>query len=274
MPIADRRLHPILAAAGVYVVFGVGWSFVDLHWVAPQIVAWLQQVPSWLPPSLWAIPGSVWTAVPPFIATLAGEIVLPLALYLLLVRRYGLAPLLPRPARPGAAALVALAAIAGAVAFAVTQEPLLGAVNAVSLLLFVGVVGPCEEWSFRGVLMRVTADRIGMLPAALVVSAVFGFSHIFEGLVEGQMSAGNDLSYMGMTALMGLIFTWAAWRSGSILWAATVHGLNDWLATTAFQGGTSLVDNLAMLALALLGTEAVRLIGGMAAHRNETPMTT
>lgn len=274
MPVSDRRLHPILTAAGVYVVFQFGWSFVDLHWVAPQILAWLQQATSWLPPALWATPGSIWIAVPPFIATLAGEIVLPAALYLLLVRRYGLVPLLRHPARPGAAALVSLAGIAGAVAFAATHNAMLGTADAASLLLFVGVVGPCEEWSFRGVLTRVAADRIGLLPAALAVSTAFGLSHMFEGLFEGQMSFGNDLAYMGTTALMGLIFTWVAWRSGSILWAATVHGLNDWLSQTAFQGGSSLVDNLAMVALALLGTEAVRLISGIASHRHETPMTT
>ncbi len=273
MPAPDRRLHPILAAAGVYIVFGLGWNFVNLRWVAPQILAWLQ-APSWLPVSVWATPSGIWTAVPDFVATLPGEIALPLALYLLLVRRYGLAPLLRRPARLGAAAIVSLAGIAGAIFVAATQDPVLGVVDIVSFLLFVGVVGPLEEWSFRGVLTRVVADRVGLLPAALIVSAAFGLSHLFEGLFQGQMSFGNDLAYMGTTALTGLILTWVAWRSGSILWAATVHGLNDWLLATAFQGGASLVENLAMVALAVLGTEAVRLISGIAERRHEATFTT
>jgi len=271
---SDRRLHAILFAAGIYIVFGLGWTFVGLRWVGPQITAMLQ-APSWLPPSVWAAESDTWMAIRSFVATLSGEIVLPLVLYLLLVRRYGLVPLLRRPVRFGAAALVSLASVAGAVAFAATQDAVLGAADAVMLLLFLGVVGPCEEWSFRGVLTRVMADRIGLLPAALVVSAAFGLNHVFEGLFVGHMSFGNDWAYIGTTALMGLIFTWVAWRSGSILWAATVHGLNDWLSVTAFQGtGLSLADNLVMVALALLGTEAVRLISGIATRRNETTMTT
>ncbi len=272
MPASDRRMHSILIAAGIYIVFGPGWLFVDLHWVAPQIVVWLQ-APSWLPPSVWETSGTIWTAVPQFIATLPGEIALPLALYLLLVRRHSLAPLLRRPARFGAAAIVSLAGIAGAILVAATQDPVLGVVDIVSFLLFVGVVGPLEEWSFRGVLTRVVADRVGLLPAAVVVSAAFGLNHMFEGLFQGQMSFGNDLAYMGTMALAGLILTWVAWRSGSILWAATVHGLNDWLAATAFKGGASLVENLAMVALAVLGTEAVRLLSGIAARRHETTLT-
>lgn len=43
MPVTDRRLHPSLTAAGIYVVLGLGWYFVDQRWVGPQIVAWLQQ---------------------------------------------------------------------------------------------------------------------------------------------------------------------------------------------------------------------------------------
>ncbi len=170
--------------------------------------------------------------------------------------------------------MVSLAAIVGAVAFAATQDAALGAADAVSLLLFVGVVGPCEEWSFRGVLMRVTVDRIGLLPAALAVSAAFGLTHLLEGLFVQHIPVGNVWAYIGTTALMGLILSWVAWRSGSILWAATVHGLNDWLQGTAFQWtGASNVDTLVMLALALLGTEAVRLISGIAERRHEATLT-
>jgi len=274
MPVSDRRWNAILTAGCVFIVFGMGWTYVGLRWVGPQIVEWLQS-PSWLPISVWATPGTAWAAVPGFIATLAGEIVLPLTLYVLVVRRYGLAPLLRRPVRLGTTALVSLAAIAGAVAFAATQDAVLGTANAVGLLLFVGVVGLFEEWSFRGVFTRVVADRIGLLPAALVVSAAFGLIHMFEGHFKLQMSFGNDLGYMGEAALIGLMLTWVAWRSRSILWAATVHGLNDWLQMTVFwRTGSSLADDLVMLALALLGTEAVRLMSGIAARRNATTVTT
>lgn len=227
----------MLLAVALYIIAGVLWPLVYLRWVVPQFQA-LLQTQMWLRPLVWALGGTAWAAVGSFVATLLGQAILPLVLYLVLVRRRGLSPLLRRPPQPVAAIAVSLLLVAGAVIFASTQDTQMGLADAINLVLLVAVVGPCEEWSYRGVLTRVAADRIGIVPAAVAVSAAFGFAHMFEGLFVLHLSLGNGTawSYMGSAALTGLALTWIAWRSGSILWAAAVHGIDDWLQSVIWGG--------------------------------------
>lgn len=55
--------------------------------------------------------------------------------------------------------------------------------------------------------------------------------------------------YLGSTAAFGLAAPWVAWRSGSLLWAAVLHGLNDWLGSTVFMPSSM----VGLLALAVVG---------------------
>ncbi len=81
-----------------------------------------------------------------------------------------------------------------------------------------------------------TRKRVGFRCAALFFSYLFGFGH--------KGNAGESPVGLWSAGLIGLVFAFSLWRSGSIWWAIAWHGAWDWaesfLYGTADSGGAIL----------------------------------
>ncbi|WP_169794775.1 CPBP family intramembrane glutamic endopeptidase [Alicyclobacillus kakegawensis] len=128
--------------------------------------------------------------------------------------------------------LIALLVVVLCLVFRPQPQPQPADIMILVALTYIGV-GFAEEYSFRGVLMRVFRDRLGMVWAAVVVSLLFSTAHWGEWFYHEHVPFGQ----LGMSFLAffvsGMLFTVMAWRSGSISWAALVHALNDVQAQTS-----------------------------------------
>jgi membrane protease YdiL (CAAX protease family) len=101
----------------------------------------------------------------------------------------------------------------------------------------------CEEVAFRGYLQRTLARSLGPAAAIGLTAVLFGVRHL-------------DLVRFPALVLLGAVFGWAAWRSGSIWPAVAAHATNNALATALAIGGggggdaarPALADALAPLA--------------------------
>jgi len=77
--------------------------------------------------------------------------------------------------------------------------------------------GVCEETLYRGFMTWYLAVWMGLIPAFVVSSILFGAAHIYMGIAQ-----------VPKTALVGLIFAGVVFYSGS-LWPATLlHAAIDW----------------------------------------------
>lgn len=92
--------------------------------------------------------------------------------------------------------------------------------------LFVGIF---EELLLRGYLLFTLARGIGFLPAALLLSALFGFIH--------RANAGETPVGLFSAAAVGLLFCLSIWYTGSLWWAIGFHVTWDW--GESFFWGTS-----------------------------------
>jgi uncharacterized protein len=77
--------------------------------------------------------------------------------------------------------------------------------------------GVCEEFLFRGFLLWYFAVWVGVWPAALLSSIVFGMGHVYLGVKQ-----------IPNTALIGLIMAVLAVLSGSLWPAMLLHAAIDW----------------------------------------------
>jgi uncharacterized protein len=107
--------------------------------------------------------------------------------------------------------------------FRITGFALHGGAIASSMLawgLAFVVVGLCEEFLVRGYLQYTLTDGIGFWPAALIVSALFGFGHSFNSneTLVGSIS----------TALFSLLFCLFLRRTGNLWIAVGFHAGWDW----------------------------------------------
>ena len=87
------------------------------------------------------------------------------------------------------------------------------------LRLFDGLsvtAGVCEETIYRGLLLGLLAEQIGLWPAALVSTLLFGLAHAYQGMT-GIVRTG----LAGAVAALLTIF------SGSIFVALIVHAVVD-----------------------------------------------
>lgn len=80
--------------------------------------------------------------------------------------------------------------------------------------------GICEEFIYRGVLMAALTVHIGLWPAAVVSSVIFGFGHAYQGPVG-----------IVRTGVVGLVFALLTITSGSLWVSILAHVLID-----VFQG--------------------------------------
>lgn len=254
---SDRRL---VVAAGVYLVDAVLWMLFSFDWLRPAGITLMTHLAAGtLRAFVDQIGLPAWTALWSMLLTGVFEGFLPLALYLLVVRPYHLSPLLRRRGSAWMALLLACLTVVGTLAWTVRRHAPFGLASAVFLIGFLAIVGASEEWSYRGVFMRVLGDRIGLLGAAFAVNAAFGLAHVQEILSSGVApGSGSFWLTIAEDAAIGLLLTWVAWRSGSILWAATLHGIWDWL-----QIATGISDShfiLWLMVVALVGSEMLRYV--------------
>jgi membrane protease YdiL (CAAX protease family) len=77
--------------------------------------------------------------------------------------------------------------------------------------------GVCEETLYRGFMTWYLATWIGLVPAVILSSAIFGAGHIYLGLAQ-----------VPKTAFVGLIFAGAALASASLWPAMLLHAAMDW----------------------------------------------
>ncbi len=86
------------------------------------------------------------------------------------------------------------------------------------VILFVTALTPavCEEALFRGPILRGLSSRLPAGAAIVVTGLLFGLFHM-------------DLWRLLPTALLGMMLSWIAWQSESIVPAMLAHGLNNGL---------------------------------------------
>jgi hypothetical protein len=113
----------------------------------------------------------------------------------------------------------------------------------------------CEEAAFRGYLQRTLARAVGPAPAILLAALLFALRHL-------------DPVRFPALVLLGALFGWLAWRTGSLWPAVAAHAANNACAVavtlTVARGGApprpALQEALFPL---LLGGAALLGLGGV-----------
>lgn len=81
------------------------------------------------------------------------------------------------------------------------------------------VVGPGEELVFRGVVQGLFRRVIGVWPAIIVASVLFGLGHYFA------ISSGNAWTYLFVAGAMGLVLGAIYEHTENIVVPAAIHGV-------------------------------------------------
>jgi sodium transport system permease protein len=87
------------------------------------------------------------------------------------------------------------------------------------LLLVAVTPAICEETFFRGLVLRGLATRSAPSVAIVATGLLFGIFHL-------------DVNRLLPTALLGILLSWVAWESGSLLTSMLVHLLNNGMLVT------------------------------------------
>lgn len=95
---------------------------------------------------------------------------------------------------------------------------LLGAV------LSLAVVGPIEEFLFRGVIQGRLSEALGPVGAVAISSAVFAFFHVYPVALLAPPSA-VVVHMAAYYTVMGVIFGWVYCRTETLAAPAIVHGI-------------------------------------------------
>lgn len=113
---------------------------------------------------------------------------------------------------------VALAAFVPNTAMLTTQGAMLAALVAV-------INGPLEETAWRGAFMTRFSDhpRLGFWLGWLL----FTGWHVPLLLSEGIVFDGGWPALVGGAAALGLLWSWIAWRTGSVFWVSIAHALTN-----------------------------------------------
>ncbi len=91
------------------------------------------------------------------------------------------------------------------------------------LLVFGASAGICEELLFRGVLLTGLRQRLGVLPAILLVGGLFGLFHL-------------GVFRILPTALLGFLLTYVAVRSNSVVPSILIHAAINSFGVLAING--------------------------------------
>lgn len=157
---------------------------------------------------------------------------------------YGLAPrALPLQFGQGAlvglgllASLVGVLAGLGAIAF--DGFPLAGPEALRAGLLWAAaclMVSLLEELVMRGYLLQTLARGIGFLWAAVITSLLFSAGHL--------ANAGESPVGLLSVVLVGLVFCYSVWKTGSLGWAIGFHAAWNWGQSFLFGTGNSGFDS-------------------------------
>jgi membrane protease YdiL (CAAX protease family) len=113
---------------------------------------------------------------------------------------------------------VALAAFMPNTAVLTTQGAMLACVVAV-------INGPLEETAWRGAFMARFSDsrRLGFWLGWTLFSAW----HLPLLLSHGIVFDGGWMALVGGAAGLGLLWSWIAWRTGSVFWVSIAHALTN-----------------------------------------------
>ncbi|GLQ11504.1 hypothetical protein GCM10007913_34360 [Devosia yakushimensis] len=116
--------------------------------------------------------------------------------------------------------VVAVAAVALAPNTALLTTP-----GVMLAALFAILNGPLEETAWRGGFMTRFADRprLGFWLGWLLFSAW----HIPLTLSHGVIFDGGGMGLVASAALLGLLWNWIAWRTGSVFWVGLAHALTN-----------------------------------------------
>lgn len=88
-----------------------------------------------------------------------------------------------------------------------------------------GIAGICTRMGIR------QAAFIGFWTAAVLTSLFFGFGH---GANPGESTVG-----LAAASLVGLVFCFSVWRTGSLWWAIGFHAAWDWMESFLYGAGDS-----------------------------------
>lgn len=100
--------------------------------------------------------------------------------------------------------------------------------GAFHLVMFT-MVGFFEEFLFRGYTQYTLGEGIGFWPAAFVVSFLFGAVHLGSGNV------GENVVGAAGIVVVGLLFCFTLWRTGSLWYAVGMHASFDWGETYLYS---------------------------------------
>jgi len=98
----------------------------------------------------------------------------------------------------------------------VPVPPIVLAVPYFILMLILG--GGQEEFGWRGYAQEPLQDKIGVLPASLVIGVIWGFWHLPLWFMEGDLhSAYSFLAFVIMTTSISVVYAWLYNSSGKKL---------------------------------------------------------
>jgi uncharacterized protein len=90
------------------------------------------------------------------------------------------------------------------------------------------VNGPLEEVAWRGSFLVRFADRPRL--GFWLNWVLFTAWHIPLALSQGIVFEGGWVTLVGGAAGLGLLWSWIAWRTGSVFWVAIAHGATNFVA--------------------------------------------
>lgn len=92
-------------------------------------------------------------------------------------------------------------------------------------LLIAAINGPLEEMAWRGGFLGTFRDspRLGFW----LGWSLFTLWHVPLAMSHGIVFDGGALTLIGGAAGLGLLWTWVAWRTGSVFYVSLAHGLTN-----------------------------------------------
>jgi len=99
-----------------------------------------------------------------------------------------------------------------------------------------------EEIGWRGLLLPRLSERLGLLPAALLIGLIWGVWHLPADFV-GQYAAGGNRALSGAVFLatvvgIGFVISWMRLSTGSVWPAVVLHGVWNAVIQGAFDVST------------------------------------
>jgi uncharacterized protein len=94
--------------------------------------------------------------------------------------------------------------------------------------LFAFINGPLEEIAWRGGFLATFRDRPRL--GFWLGWALFSLWHVPLAMSHGIVFDGGALALLGGAAALGLLWSWIAWRTGSVFYVSLAHGLTNLFA--------------------------------------------